>query len=114
MNLYEITYLENSIEKTREVDGFSKEAAIKSFLMLVKNIKKEDILNVDEKEFVEPEKSIIPLDDILSNEVTVVDVKIPFISMVVLLIKLALASIPAAILVGAIWSLIIGAIGNNF
>jgi Na+/H+-translocating membrane pyrophosphatase len=41
-------------------------------------------------------------------------VKIPFISMVVLLIKLALASIPAAILVGAIWSLIIGAIGNNF
>ena len=49
------------------------------------------------------------------SEVTIVDVKIPFISMVILMVKTAIASIPALIIltiIGALVSGVLGGIGN--
>ena len=40
------------------------------------------------------------------NEVTIVDIQIPFISMVILLVKLSLASIPALLIIGLLWALV--------
>ena len=40
------------------------------------------------------------------NEVTIVDIKIPFISMVILLAKWSLASIPALLIIGLLWALV--------
>lgn len=40
---------------------------------------------------------------LVNNEITVVDVKIPFWSLVVLLIKLSIAAIPAAIIMLIFW-----------
>ena len=48
----------------------------------------------------------------INNEVTVVDVKIPFLSMVVLLIKLSIAAIPAAIIVLIFWAVASSVIGG--
>ena len=44
----------------------------------------------------------------MDNQVTIVDVKMPFMSMVVLLIKLAIAAIPAAIIIGVLSMLFAG------
>ena len=38
--------------------------------------------------------------------VTIVDIQIPFISMVILLVKLSLASIPALLIIGLLWALV--------
>jgi hypothetical protein len=114
MNDFEIKYLEKNIEKSRNVEGMSEEAAIKALLILNKNLYKEDILSVNIKENIDSEVALsLPVNH-LDNEVTVVDVKIPFWSMIVLLMKLALASIPAAILIGIVWSLAIVLINGNF
>lgn len=51
------------------------------------------------------------------TKVTIVDVKIPFISMVMLLVKTAIASIPALIILavlGAIVVAVLGGIGNMY
>ena len=40
------------------------------------------------------------------NEVTIVDIQIPFTSMVILLVKLSLASIPALLIIGLLWALV--------
>ena len=40
------------------------------------------------------------------NEVTIVDIQIPFISMVILLAKWSLASIPAFLIIGLLWALV--------
>ncbi len=40
----------------------------------------------------------------MNNEVAITNVKIPFWSMVVLLIKLSLAAIPAAIIMIVVWT----------
>ena len=51
------------------------------------------------------------------NEVTVVDIKIPFFSMVILMIKWALAAIPALIIIGIVASIFLvffGVAANNF
>lgn len=48
-----------------------------------------------------------------TREVVVVDVKIPFVSMVILLVKWAIAAIPAMIILiilGAVLSMIIGGV----
>jgi hypothetical protein len=39
------------------------------------------------------------------QEVTVVDIKMPFMSMVIFMVKFAIASIPAMIILGAIFSI---------
>lgn len=39
------------------------------------------------------------------QEVTVVDIKMPFMSMVIFMVKFAIASIPALIILGAIFSI---------
>jgi hypothetical protein len=43
-----------------------------------------------------------------SSEVTIVDIKMPFGSMVVFMVKLALAAIPAAIILAIIYSILAG------
>ena len=40
------------------------------------------------------------------NEVTIVDIQIPFISMVIFLVKCPLASIPALFIIGLLWVLV--------
>ncbi|KQH91571.1 hypothetical protein [Vibrio fluvialis] len=40
------------------------------------------------------------------QEVTVVDIKMPFMSMVIFMVKFAIASIPAMIILGAIFSIL--------
>ena len=53
-----------------------------------------------------------------SREIVVTDVKIPFLSMVVLLVKWALAAIPAMVIlivIGAIFSMVLGTFfGGSF
>ncbi|EKO3404733.1 hypothetical protein N6C02_003006 [Vibrio fluvialis] len=39
------------------------------------------------------------------QEITVVDIKMPFMSMVIFMVKFAIASIPAMIILGAIFSI---------
>jgi hypothetical protein len=46
------------------------------------------------------------------KEAVIVDVRIPFGSMVWLLIKLALAAIPAGIVVGLVYVVIVGLLGG--
>lgn len=46
------------------------------------------------------------------SHVVITDVRIPFWSLVWLLVKLAFAAIPAAILVTVIWMIVIGRIGG--
>ena len=46
------------------------------------------------------------MQEVNSNSVSIVDVKMPFWSMVVFMIKLAIASIPAAIIVTIIFSIV--------
>lgn len=53
-------------------------------------------------------------DDSSKQEVTVVDVKMPFLSMVVFLIKLALAAIPAMIILSFIFMALSMVFGGMF
>ena len=43
-----------------------------------------------------------------SSEVTIVDIKMPFMSLVVFMAKLALAAIPAAIILAIIYAMLAG------
>ncbi|MDR9828986.1 hypothetical protein RCJ22_25695 [Vibrio sp. FNV 38] len=52
-----------------------------------------------------------------NQEVTVVDIKMPFLSMVVFLVKLAIASIPAFIILSIIFGILgmmFGGVFNSF
>ncbi|MDX1303085.1 hypothetical protein [Photobacterium sp.] len=48
------------------------------------------------------------------QEVTVVDVKMPFMSMVIFMVKLAIASIPAFIILSIIFGLLMALFGGMF
>ncbi|QSV12890.1 hypothetical protein [Photobacterium ganghwense] len=48
------------------------------------------------------------------QEVTVVDVKMPFTSMVIFLVKLTIASIPAVIILSIIFALLMAVFGGMF
>ena len=48
------------------------------------------------------------------NQVSIVDIKMPFWSMVVFMVKAALASIPAVIIVALIFSILSGIFGGIF
>ena len=49
-----------------------------------------------------------------TREVVVTDVKMPFGSMVVFMIKWSLAAIPAIIILAIIWAIVIGVFGGIF
>ncbi len=49
--------------------------------------------------------------EIKTNEVTVVDIKMPFFSMMIFMIKWAFAAIPAFIIIGIIASVFFGIFG---
>ncbi len=49
-----------------------------------------------------------------ANEITIVDVKMPFMSMVVFMVKAAIAAIPAVIILALISMLISGVTGFMF
>ena len=48
------------------------------------------------------------------QEVTVVDIKMPFMSMVIFIVKFAIASIPAFIILSAIFGVLIAVFGGIF
>ena len=50
----------------------------------------------------------------IQHEVVVTDVKMPFGSMVVFMIKWSLAAIPAIIILAIIWAIAIGVFGGIF
>lgn len=49
-----------------------------------------------------------------SNHVVVVDVKMPFMSMVTFMVKWAIASIPAIIILFVIWAIAVAVLGGIF
>lgn len=53
-------------------------------------------------------------DETTKQEVTVVDIKMPFMSMVILMVKFAIASIPAMIILGIIFSILGALFGGMF
>lgn len=46
------------------------------------------------------------------NQVTILDIKMPFLSMVVFMVKAAIAAIPAFIILGIIGAITFGVLGN--
>ncbi|GAL13593.1 hypothetical protein JCM19233_4598 [Vibrio astriarenae] len=55
------------------------------------------------------------MDDKKANqEVTVVDIKMPFLSMVIFLVKLAIAAIPAMIILSVIFAILGAVFGGVF
>jgi hypothetical protein len=50
--------------------------------------------------------------EVTSTEVTIVDVRMPFWSMVVFLVKLAIAGIPAAIILFIFWGVLVAVFGS--
>lgn len=52
------------------------------------------------------------LDRPAPTESVITDVKIPFLSMVVLLVKVALAAIPAALIIIAVVAFVLGVLGG--
>ena len=54
------------------------------------------------------------MDDNENNRVTIVDVKMPFLSMVVFMVKAAIASIPAFIILSIIGTLFFSVLGGVF
>mgnify|MGYP000536407923 CR=1 FL=1 len=47
----------------------------------------------------------------MSDQVTIVDIKMPFMSMVVFMVKAAIASIPAFIILSVIGTIVFGVLG---
>jgi len=48
------------------------------------------------------------------NNVTITDIKMPFLSMVIFMVKLAIASIPAFIILSVIGSIVFALMGATF
>jgi hypothetical protein len=49
-----------------------------------------------------------------NNEVTIVDIKMPFWSMVVFMVKWAIAAIPAILILVVLWAMLIGVTNRLF
>ena len=56
----------------------------------------------------------IPMEDIMNNRVTIVDVKMPFMSMLVFMVKWVIAAIPAFIILGIIFAILFAIFGGMF
>lgn len=54
------------------------------------------------------------MDNNNENQVTIVDVKMPFLSMVVFMVKAAIASIPAFIILAIIGAIVFTVLGSMF
>ncbi len=52
--------------------------------------------------------------DNAKQEVTVVDIKMPFMSMVIFMVKFAIASIPAFVILSLIFTLLMAVFGGMF
>lgn len=52
--------------------------------------------------------------DSQNNEVTIVDIKMPFWSMVVFMVKWAVAAIPAILILAVLGALLVGILGGLF
>jgi len=52
------------------------------------------------------------MDDNTNNDVTIVDVKMPFMSMVIFMVKWVIAAIPAFIILGVIFSIFAAIFGG--
>ncbi len=50
----------------------------------------------------------------MNNNVTIIDIKMPFLSMVIFMVKAAIASIPAFIILSVIGSIIFAVLGMTF
>jgi len=50
----------------------------------------------------------------MNNNVTIIDIKMPFLSMVIFMVKAAIASIPAVIILSIIGSIIFAVLGMAF
>jgi uncharacterized membrane protein YdjX (TVP38/TMEM64 family) len=50
----------------------------------------------------------------MDTNVTITDIKMPFLSMVIFMVKAAIASIPAFIILSVIGSIIFGLLGHFF
>ena len=50
----------------------------------------------------------------MENNVTITDIKMPFLSMVIFMVKAAIASIPAFIILSVIGSIVFGLMGHFF
>jgi len=50
----------------------------------------------------------------MNNNVTIIDIKMPFMSMVIFMVKAAIASIPAFIILSLIGSIIFAVLGMTF
>ena len=83
--------------------GYSKDGAPPSLelVALLTAAKRDQKTERDNEKF-----SRMKQPPLARNEVTIVDIQIPFISMVILLVKLSLASIPALLIVGFLWALV--------
>jgi len=53
-------------------------------------------------------------EDNMDNNVTITDIKMPFLSMVIFMVKAAIASIPAFIILTIIGSIIFAVLGFSF
>lgn len=49
----------------------------------------------------------------MANEVIVTDIKMPFLSMVILMVKWAVASIPAFIILAILWTVVFALVGGS-
>jgi hypothetical protein len=54
------------------------------------------------------------MDNNNENQVTIVDVKMPFLSMVIFMVKAAIASIPAFIILAIIGAIVFAVLGGIF
>lgn len=84
MTTYEISYLEGMEKKTVYISGADETEAGKKFSRAYPNISSADVVSV--------------MDIEKSNQVTIADIKMPFISMVAFMVKAAIAAIPAFII----------------
>ena len=71
---------------------------------------------MDNNQTVTPnEATISDTKMVLNNQhVTVTDIRMDFMSMVIFMVKIAFAAIPAAMIVGFVWMLIGGLLGGIF
>ncbi len=98
MKTYEVGYLEGSEKKTAFVTGGNEAEAGKKFSSMHPGVSANEILTVKDIE--------------AGNSVVVTDIQMPFISMVIFMVKWAIASIPALLILALIFTVVAGMFGN--
>lgn len=98
MKTYEVGYLEGAEKKTAFVTGGNEADAGKKFHSMYPNVSSNEILTVKNIE--------------TGNPVVVTDIQMPFVSMVVFMVKWAIASIPALLILALIFTVVAGMFGG--